>query len=149
MIAHIEHEGTLYALIVRNGFKATGVRFFTPNEAPQQLAYISHGKGKLIPPHTHNLVHREIEQTQEILIVKSGRMRVDFYTEEAVYFESRVIEPWDILFLARGGHGFEILEPIEMIEIKQGPYAGTEDKTIFGQGAPETIVLKPETIVLK
>lgn len=29
------------------------------------------------------------------------------------------------------GHGFEILEETEMIEVKQGPYAGEQDKTRF------------------
>jgi len=144
LIIRVEHEGILYAFVVKSRFKAVGVHFFTPDEASQQLAYISHGQGKLILPHTHNLVHRHIEQTQEVLIIKSGRMRVDFYTEGAVYFESRIIEPWDILFLARGGHGFEILEPLEMVEVKQGPYVGTEDKTIFGPSVPETIILKTD-----
>jgi hypothetical protein len=33
-----------------------------------------------------------------------------------------------VILLATGGHGFEVLEEIEMIEVKQGPYAGDQDK---------------------
>jgi hypothetical protein len=33
--------------------------------------------------------------------------------------------------LASGGHGFKVLEPLEMIEVKQGPYSGDHDKTRF------------------
>ena len=37
----------------------------------------------------------------------------------------------DIILLAFGGHGFECLEEVEMIEIKQGPYLGEQDKVRF------------------
>ena len=33
--------------------------------------------------------------------------------------------------LVAGGHGFEMLEPTEMIEVKQGPYSGDQDKSRF------------------
>jgi len=36
-----------------------------------------------------------------------------------------------VILLAFGGHGFEMLAPTEMIEVKQGPYAGDADKTRF------------------
>ncbi len=142
MVDRIERNGILYAFIVRNSFKGQGVHFFTPDDSAQQLALITHEKGSLIVPHVHNPVNRNLMQTQEVLIIKSGRLRVDFYTRDAVYIESRIIEPWDVLFLAEGGHGFEVLESIEMIEVKQGPYAGTRDKTVFSGVSPQDIVLR-------
>ena len=45
--------------------------------------------------------------------------------------ESRILEAGDVILLATGGHGFEVLEEIEMIEVKQGPYTGDQDKTHF------------------
>ena len=56
---------------------------------------------------------------------------MDFYDEQQNYLESHVLEGGDVILLASGGHGFEILEETEMIEVKQGPYAGYRDKTVF------------------
>ena len=58
-------------------------------------------------------------------------MRVDFYTQEQKYIESRIIYKGDIILLASGGHGFKMLQPSEIVEIKQGPYVGTMDKVRF------------------
>jgi hypothetical protein len=62
---------------------------------------------------------------------RKGRLRVDFYDEDQRYLESRVLGPGDVILLIQGGHGFEVLEEVEMIEVKQGPYVGEQDKTRF------------------
>jgi len=90
-----------------------------------------HPAGKEIPPHVHNPVTREVTFTQEVLFIKSGKLRVDFYDDDRIYLESRILEAGDTILLATGGHGFEVLEEVEMIEVKQGPYAGEQDKTRF------------------
>jgi len=56
---------------------------------------------------------------------------VDFYTDKQIYIESRELNTGDVILLMTGGHGFEMLEETEMIEVKQGPYAGDQDKTRF------------------
>jgi len=131
MIHQIFHQDQLLALIVRRNFNEPGVHFFTPGDFSQQLAYMRHPSGKVIRPHVHNPVPREIHFTQEVLFLKKGRLRVDFYDGQRQYLESRVLEAGDVILLADGGHGFEALEEIEMIEVKQGPYAGNGDKTVF------------------
>jgi mannose-6-phosphate isomerase-like protein (cupin superfamily) len=90
-----------------------------------------HPAGRTIAPHVHNPVSREVHYTQEVLFIKRGRLRVDFYDSSRRYLRSRVLEAGDVILLATGGHGFEALEEIEMIEVKQGPYAGESDKTRF------------------
>ncbi|WDE95970.1 hypothetical protein PQO03_09615 [Lentisphaera profundi] len=115
----------------RHNYSKEGISFFTPDEFSQQLAYMKHPQGKLIKPHVHNAVERNVQFTQETLVIKSGKLRVDFYTQEQDYLESCVLESGDVILLAAGGHGFEVLEELEMIEIKQGPYAGEMDKTRF------------------
>lgn len=121
----------LLAIIIRRDFSVKGVHFFTPDNFSQQLAYMSHSVGKVIEPHIHNPVPREVKYTQEVLVIKNGRLRVDFYDDDCIYLESRTLDAGDVILLASGGHGFEVLEEIEMIEIKQGPYAGDQDKTRF------------------
>jgi len=130
-IEEVKYEGELFALIVRSSFKKPGISFFTSGEWSQQLAYMNHPAGKIIEPHVHNPVKREVHYTQEVLFLKKGKLRVDFYLENQEYIESKVLEEGDVILLMTGGHGFEVLEEIEMIEVKQGPYAGDFDKTRF------------------
>lgn len=131
MIEQIIHKGKLIALIISHNFREWGIHFFTPGDLSQQLAYMRHPAGKVIEPHVHNLVPREVYYTQEVLFIKRGRLRVDLYDSEKNYLQSRVLEAGDVILLATGGHGFEVLEEIEMMEVKQGPYAGEHDKTRF------------------
>jgi mannose-6-phosphate isomerase-like protein (cupin superfamily) len=130
-VERIEREGEMLALIVRSEFSAPGINFFTPDELSQQLAHMEHPAGKVISPHVHNPVHRTVAYTQETLFIKRGRLRVDFFSSDQVYLESRELRPGDVILLIKGGHGFEVLEDLEMIEVKQGPYAGENDKTCF------------------
>jgi mannose-6-phosphate isomerase-like protein (cupin superfamily) len=137
-VENIMHQDEMLAIIVRSDFSKAGIEFFTPDQFSQQLAYMKHPAGKVIEPHVHNPVQREVLFTQEVLFLKKGCLRVDFYDRQHTYFESRVLEAGDVILLASGGHGFEALEEIEMIEVKQGPYAGEADKTRFpGKAAAE------------
>ena len=118
-------------IIIRSNHSAEGIEFFTPNIFSQQLAYMNRPQGYIIPPHVHNPVERSVVWTQEVLFIKSGRVRVDFFTDGRHYLESRIVSTGDVILLAAGGHGFEMLEPSELIEVKQGPYCGDQDKTRF------------------
>lgn len=131
MIKHITHHGQLLALIVSQQFSKPGIHFFTPDEFSQQLAYMQHPVGKVILPHVHRSVPREVQYTQEVLFLKRGKLRADFYNEQQQYLESHLLSAGDVILLITGGHGFEVLEEIEMIEVKQGPYLGEQDKTRF------------------
>jgi len=145
MIEQINNADGLIAIIVRHIYQAEGIRFLTPDDFSQQLAYMQHPAGKVIPPHVHNPVQREVFYTQEVLFLKRGRLRVDFYDDKRNYLESRIMGAGDVILLASGGHGFEALEEIEMIEVKQGPYAGESDKTRFtGIVAADAVVKESE-----
>jgi mannose-6-phosphate isomerase-like protein (cupin superfamily) len=130
------------ALIVRASFTCEGIEFLTPGTYSQQLGYMNRPAGYVIPPHVHNPVVREVQFTKEVLFIKSGRVRVDFYDDAQNYLESRVLGKGDVILLAFGGHGFEMLEPSEIIEVKQGPYAGEADKTRFAPVSADQIRLK-------
>jgi hypothetical protein len=131
MIEQITHEGRTLAVVLRTSYRAEGIQFFTPNDYSQQLAYMNRPEGYVITPHVHNAVPREVFFTKEVLFIKSGKVRVDFYDDEQSYLESRILNHGDVILLAFGGHGFEMLEASELIEVKQGPYAGEADKTRF------------------
>jgi mannose-6-phosphate isomerase-like protein (cupin superfamily) len=143
-VQQVVHEGELIAVIVPADFHAPGIQFFTPDSFSQQLAYMQHPVGKQIEPHVHNPVPRAVNHTLEVLFVRRGRVRVDLYSRAQAYLESRELHGGDVILLASGGHGFEFLEETEMIEVKQGPYAGTLDKTRFtGVPSEQTHTTKP------
>lgn len=131
MIESICSGGLQLALILRASYYSSGVNFFTPDDYSQQLGYMNRPKGYVIAPHVHNPVERAVSYTKEVLFIKSGKLRVDFYTENQTYIESKMLHAGDVVLLAFGGHGFEVVEDSEIIEVKQGPYAGDQDKTRF------------------
>lgn len=114
MIESIVYNSKLYSIIIRTQFQKDGIQFFTPDDFSQQLAYMRHPKGYAIPPHVHNLVLREVQFTQETLFIKSGRVRVDFYDDNRQYLESRILYPGDVILLATGGNGFEMVDILKM-----------------------------------
>jgi hypothetical protein len=131
MIERIVSEEQELAVIIRHSFCKEGVEFITPSTYSQQLGYMNRPAGYVIAPHVHNPVPREVQFTKEVLFIKSGKVRVDFYDDDQNYLESRILYQGDVILLAFGGHGFEMLEASEMIEVKQGPYAGDADKARF------------------
>ena len=128
MVEEVKKKEKLLAMIIRSNYQCEGVDFITPNEYSQQVAYMHHPTGKVIDAHVHNLVYRNVVFTQEVLIIKKGILRVDFYDEYEDYLESRDLYAGDIILLVSGGHGFKVIEEVEMVEVKQGPYSGEQDK---------------------
>ena len=131
MIEKIFIGNNLAAILVRRDFKSSGIQFFTDTEFSQQLGYMSRPKGYVIEPHIHKDVSRQVIKTQEVLFIKSGKLLVEFYDNDKKFAKSRVLETGDIILLAECGHGFKMLEETEIFEVKQGPYAGEEDKIRF------------------
>lgn len=141
MVEKIVLGGQTLAIILRSSYCAEGIQFFTSNDYSQQLAYMNRPMGYVIAPHVHNPVLREVHYTKEVLFIKSGKVRVDFYDDTKAYLESRILHSGDVILLAFGGHGFEMLEECEIIEVKQGPYAGEADKVRFEPISAEHIRL--------
>jgi mannose-6-phosphate isomerase-like protein (cupin superfamily) len=142
MIENVQHKEKLLSIIIRANYKSEGIEFFTPDDFSQQLAYMHRKKNYVIPPHVHNAVQRDVHFTQEVLVIKSGKIRVDYYDDDRNYLESRILYQGDVVLLAYGGHGFEMLEDSEMIEVKQGPYAGEMDKIRFEPVADSQVKIK-------
>ena len=130
-IEHIDHEGTTIAIIVSHKYNEAGIHFFTRDDFSQQLGYLKHPGGKVIEPHVHNSVTREVYYTNEVLFIRKGKIRVVFYDAEQRYLKSRLLEAGDVVLLISGGHGFEVIDDVEIFEVKQGPFAGDMDKTKF------------------
>jgi mannose-6-phosphate isomerase-like protein (cupin superfamily) len=141
-IERVVFDEEILAIIVRREYSRPGIHFLTPDGFSQQLGYMQHPIGKIIQPHIHQAVPRAVTYTQEVLFIKKGRLRVDFYSRRQRYLESRILEAGDLILLASAGHGFEVLEELEMFEVKQGPYVEHEDKVRFDGIASGDVILR-------
>jgi hypothetical protein len=130
-LTRITEGGHLYAIVLRKEFVRPGPNFFTPGEFSQQLGMLIHPKGKVVKRHRHKLVKREIFRTQEVLVLLAGRVRVELFNDDGAPLKAVLMKPGDAILLARGGHLVKVLEDAKIIEVKQGPYAGFDDKEFF------------------
>lgn len=121
-IIRVINKKRLLAVIIKAKFKQDGLKFFVPEDYSQQLGYMKHQQGYVIAPHIHRTALRRIKFAQEVLFIRSGKIRIDFYDEKKHYVESRVVKQGDVVFMAFGGHGFEFMKNTDMIEVKQGPF---------------------------
>jgi len=127
----ITHGLEPIALIIRADYDEPGIQFFTPNSFSQQVACMKHRKGHKIAAHVHNMITRQVLYTQEVLIVRRGKVKVKLYSSNKEFIGDRTLHTGDLILLCGGGHSFEMLEETSMIEVKQGPFAGDGDKTRF------------------
>ena len=130
-VEHIKIKDQSIAIIVRASHSSGGVDFLTENTASMQLAYMKRPKNDHIIAHRHRRIVRKIEMTAETLIIRKGRMKIDFFTREAELICSKILVTGDVVLLLDGGHGMEMLEETELIEVKQGPYFGENEKVRF------------------
>lgn len=128
---HLREDDLYLGLYIPYDFSFNDIEFLTKDDATLQIGGMSRSKNYIIDPHLHNVVDRNIRVTHEVLYVKKGKARVNFYTEDQTYIKSIIISTGDFLLLSDGGHGVEILDDCEIIEIKQGPYVGLNDKVRF------------------
>ncbi len=130
-IERIEADGVSLALIVRAGFRPVFTHFLTPDTSHQQIGFIVYPSGGVIKRHHHKPFERRLIGMSEVLFVRQGRAIVDLYDDSQHLVASREIQVGDLIVLTGGGHGFRILEPTVLLEIKQGPYLGVNDKVLF------------------
>ena len=132
-VEFIKDDGgvTLALLITSTADFPPGHNFLTDEPDPLQFAVFNHPAGHQIQRHWHPPVLRELVTTSEVLFIKSGRVLVSIYDTNLNLVVNRELHSQDVAVLFSGGHGFEILESATILEVKQGPYAGINDKTLF------------------
>jgi len=144
MLEYVKHKDKTLSMIIRNSYSKDGIEFFSPKDYPQQVGYMKRPKGYVIKPHIHYQIPRTISTLQEVLFIKKGKVRVDFYDDNKNYLVSKILSKGDIIFLIECGHGFFMMEESEIIEVKQGPYLEEKDKEKFDPINDEKIIMKRE-----
>jgi quercetin dioxygenase-like cupin family protein len=133
---HCESEAILdgsklLCLIIRAEPTPGRTTFYTSPDSNLQVGKIVYPRGGEIPRHTHRQVTRTVCETSEVLVVQKGRMIIDVYDDSYALVESREMARGDVVILLAGGHGFRLLEDTVLLEVKQGPYSGLQEKDRF------------------
>lgn len=136
----IKKNGKVYALVIRNSHRPDGVNFMTPDEYTLQLGMIGHPVGRHIKDHVHNPnVHYQVDTIQEFLYIESGKIRATIYDYDWSVIKELDLSQGDILLQVLGGHGFDVIEPCYLIEVKQGPFPGDKLMKFYREDAPEKL----------
>lgn len=130
-IEWIRHDNDVIAVIIPAGHSPDKTDFITPPDYKQQIGFIVYKHGESIVPHKHIPLNRSLVGTSEVLLLKSGKVEVDLYSKDKLLVATRVLNEGDVILLVNGGHGFRIMEDTVMVEVKQGPYIGEQEKERF------------------
>jgi len=129
MLEIVKKNNKIIAIIIKSNFSKKGKFFFTDNKSSQQLGHFKLRKGEILKAHYHKKWKRNIDKTMEVLFIKKGCLKVNFFNKKGVFFSSKILKPKDAIILMDEAHGFEVLKNVEMIEVKQGPFL--KDDRIF------------------
>ena len=127
----ISAGGQPLTYIIRGGHLPDRTTFLTPPEFKQQVGYVAYPAGGEIARHTHRPLERRMIGTSEVLFVLKGHAWIDVYDDSHALIASRELIQGDVMLMVGGGHGFRIIEDTVFMEIKQGPYAGMDEKERF------------------
>ena len=131
-IHHVRAEdGTLLAYLIRVDFSNEITSFITPPEHNFQVGLVVRPKGGEIQSHFHRKIERHISNTSEVLVLRKGHCEIDVFDDQQRLVETLRFSPGDVMVMVSGGHGFRMLEDTVLLEIKQGPYIGIEEKEHF------------------
>jgi hypothetical protein len=130
-IEKITWEGQPLAYIIRAEIQPTKTQFITPPEFKQQVGFIVYPKGGMIARHKHRPLQRNLVGTSEVLVVRQGLCEIDIYNDDYELVKTCELRTGDIMLMVSGGHGFRILEDTVFLEVKQGPFAGDDEKEHF------------------
>lgn len=119
------------AIVIRVNSAVQGIQFFSPSSYSQQIGLMTRPAGYRVPAHRHNLVERTIHATQEVLLLRDGVCNVNLFDDDNKILHSIKLLKGDVILLAHGGHEIIMETECEILEVKQGPYAGDADKTIL------------------
>ena len=124
-------EGPALAYLIRVRNEPQETVFPVPPEAGLQVGFVVYPKGGEVARHVHLPIIREIVGMTEFLLVRRGACEVDLYDDDRSFVWTETLREGDIILIVAGGHGFRMTEDTVLLEIKQGPYAGPDEKERF------------------
>ena len=126
-----EHKGVRYAEVIRAESKVEITKFFSPAESSFQFGLLAHEAGFVEPPHYHKEFDRVIRDLQQMFVVQRGVVDVDLYDDEGKMIETVRLKQGDAIVLIHGVHAIKVIEDMQCISVKQGPFLGAENDKIM------------------
>jgi hypothetical protein len=130
-VEHIASGGKSLAYIIRAEIDPKQTTFVTPPDLKQQVGFVVYPAGGEVKRHVHRALHRHLIGTSEVIVLRRGWCEIDVYDDERTLIASRELRPGDIMLMTGGGHGFRMMEDTVLLEVKQGPYTGIDEKEHF------------------
>lgn len=128
----IERDGTVYAEIIWAGTKVEKTRFFSHETSSFQFGLLAHEAGFIEPAHYHKPVQRNVNDLQQMFVVQRGKVAVDFFTAAGEKFHEIALQTGDAINLVHGAHAIRVLEDMQCVSVKQGPFLGEQfDKVMI------------------
>jgi 5-deoxy-D-glucuronate isomerase len=128
----IEHAGVRYAEVIRAGETVKRTTFFSPPESSFQFGLLAHEAGYLEEPHYHREFARTVNDLQQMFVVQRGVVGVRLYADDGSLLQEIVLRPGDAIVLIHGAHAIRVVEDMQCISVKQGPFLGIEyDKVVI------------------
>lgn len=120
-----------YAEIIRANLKVSKTSFFSPEKSSFQFGLLAHKKGFIEPPHYHREFQRTIKDLQQMFVVQKGKVQVDLFGDDKKLLKKIILKKGDAIVLIHGIHAIKVLEDMQCISVKQGPFLGAKfDKVI-------------------
>lgn len=127
----VEYNGIKYAEIIWADTRVEKTTFFSPAESSFQFGLLAHSAGFVEPPHFHQPVTRSIMDLQQMFVVQRGVVAVELYSDAGELLREIEMHTGDAVVLIHGVHAIRVLEDMQCISVKQGPYLGEEKDKVF------------------
>ncbi|MBX3002589.1 MAG: hypothetical protein KF821_06175 [Anaerolineales bacterium] len=127
----IEHNNIKYAEVIRANERVEKTTFFSPAESSFQFGLLAHEAGFTEPPHFHKPVERMISDLQQMFVVQRGVVVVELYSDAGELLEEVELTQGDAIVLIHGVHAIRVVEDMQCISVKQGPYLGEAEDKVF------------------
>lgn len=131
----IEHGGTRYAEIIWHDTRVDHTTFFSPAESSFQFGLLAHTAGYKEEPHHHKPFKREISDLQQMFVVQRGIVEVVLYSDDHKLLRTVRLEQGDAIVLIHGVHAIHVVEDMQCISVKQGPFLGDEHDKVIVESA--------------
>lgn len=130
-VESIEHGGIRYAEVIRADVRVEETTFFSPAESSFQFGLLAHRAGFREPAHYHKAFTRQIDDLQQMFVVQRGVVAVELYSDQRRLIDEIVLRAGDAIVLIHGIHAIRVIEDMQCISVKQGPFLGSENDKIF------------------
>ena len=126
----IIHNNILYAEIIFSEFNTDETVFLSDNNQSFQFGVLAHKKGFVENPHSHHKLPKQINDIQQMFVVQRGKIKINFHNDKNEIFETIILNKGDAINLVDGIHSLEVLETMQCLSVKQGPFLGIDKDKI-------------------